>query len=129
MCLAFSTFQSLKGRWKSHISKNWNVGFLPVKYERAALYFSPWPLSSWPGRSYQVLNDVQHVQTTLWNGVSVTQSQDYRKFSEWLWRQDWAWRYKIFCQISPPLFWVPRYYCITYCRTIVDLSKVGRHQV
>ena len=30
MCLPFSTFQSLKGRWKSHFSKNWNVGFLHV---------------------------------------------------------------------------------------------------
>ena len=31
MCLPLSTLQSLKGRWKSHFSKNWNVGFLPVK--------------------------------------------------------------------------------------------------
>ena len=30
MCLPFSTFQSLKGRWKSHFSKNWNMGFLLV---------------------------------------------------------------------------------------------------
>ena len=30
MCLPFSTFQSLKGRWKSYFSKNWNVGFFPV---------------------------------------------------------------------------------------------------
>ena len=30
MCLPFSTFQSLKCRWKSHFSKNWNVGFLHV---------------------------------------------------------------------------------------------------
>ena len=27
MCLPFSTFQSLKGRWKSHFSNNWKVGF------------------------------------------------------------------------------------------------------
>ena len=30
MCLPFSTFQSLKGRWKSHFSKNWNVDYFPV---------------------------------------------------------------------------------------------------
>ena len=30
MCLPFSTFQSLKGGWKSHFSKNWNVGFFAV---------------------------------------------------------------------------------------------------
>ena len=31
MYLPFSTFQSLKGRWKSHFSKNWNLGLLPVR--------------------------------------------------------------------------------------------------
>ena len=30
-CLPFSTFQSLKGHWKPHFSKNWNVGFFPVR--------------------------------------------------------------------------------------------------
>ena len=30
MCLPFSTFQSLKCRWKLHFSKNWNMGFLHV---------------------------------------------------------------------------------------------------
>ena len=31
MCLPFSTFQSLKGRWKSHFGKNWNVRLLLVR--------------------------------------------------------------------------------------------------
>ena len=38
MCLPFSTFQSPKGRWKSHFSKNWNVGFLPTG-EESDLFF------------------------------------------------------------------------------------------
>lgn len=30
MCLPFSIFQSLNGRWKSPFGKNWNVSFRPV---------------------------------------------------------------------------------------------------